>query len=86
MKSTKTTFLMLMLMLGISTAFAQEITWTFDVDYKGTITAMGKTRAGFKVTGTINRFDYNINWDKSFGQGLIVGKKVDIICNVELVK
>ena len=58
----------------------------FDVAYKGTIEAMGATRAGFKVTGTIDRFDYNINWDKSFGKGLIVGREVDIKADVQLIK
>lgn len=58
----------------------------FDVKYKGTVEAMGKTIAGFKVTGTIDRFDYNVDWDRSFGKGLIVGKKVDIKADVELVK
>jgi len=58
----------------------------FDVAYMGSVEAMGATRAGFKVTGTIDRFDYNINWDKSFGQGLIVGREVDIKADVELIK
>ncbi len=59
---------------------------TFDVEYTGIVEAMGKTRAGFKVTGTINRFDYNVDWNKSFTKGLVVSKEIDIICNVNLIK
>ena len=59
---------------------------TLDVKYMGTVEAMGATRAGFKVTGTIDRFDYNVDWDKSFGQGLIVGRDIKIIGDVQLVK
>jgi polyisoprenoid-binding protein YceI len=61
-------------------------TETFDVKYMGTINAMGATRAGFKVTGSIDRFDYNVDWDKSFGQGLIVGREIGINADVELMK
>ena len=58
----------------------------FDVKYMGTVEAMGATRAGFKVTGEIDRFDYNVDWDKSFGKGLIVGRKVGIKADVEIMK
>jgi polyisoprenoid-binding protein YceI len=61
-------------------------TETFDVKYMGTVEAMGATRAGFKVTGTIDRFDYNVSWDKSFGQGLIVGRDIKITADVQLMK
>jgi len=58
----------------------------FDVKYMGTVEAMGATRAGFKVTGSIDRFDYNVDWDRSFGQGLIVGREIGINADVELIK
>ena len=66
----------------------KDVTQTeeFDVKYMGTVEAMGAIRAGFKVTGSIDRFDYNVDWDKSFGQGLIVGKKIGINVDVELTK
>ncbi len=57
-----------------------------DVNYKGTVEAMGATRAGFKITGNIDRFDYNIDWNKTFTKGLVVGKNIDIVCDVELTK
>jgi len=59
---------------------------TLDVEYSGIVEAMEKTRAGFKVTGTIDRFDYNVDWNKSFTKGLVVSKEIDITCNVNLVK
>lgn len=56
----------------------------FDVEHKGTVEAMGAVRAGFKLTGTIDRFDYNVDWNESFASGLVVGKKIDIIIDIEL--
>jgi polyisoprenoid-binding protein YceI len=47
----------------------------------------GKTRTAFKITGTVNRFDYNLKWNALIETGgAVVGSDVDIICNVELVK
>lgn len=46
----------------------------------------GNDRAGFKFTGSINRFDYNLTWNKLLDAGgAMVGKTVDILCNVELI-
>jgi polyisoprenoid-binding protein YceI len=58
----------------------------FDVRYTGMVEAMGKTRAGFKLTGSIDRFDYNVDWNKSIASGLIVSKEIRIDCDVTLVK
>lgn len=59
----------------------------FDVTYGGTANAMGKTKAGFKAKTTINRFDYNLKWDKATeAGGLVVSKDVDLVLNVELNK
>jgi polyisoprenoid-binding protein YceI len=59
-----------------------------DVTYGGTITdPWGKTRAGFKVVGSINRFDYDLKWNSLIeAGGAVVGKTIKIECNVELVK
>jgi polyisoprenoid-binding protein YceI len=47
----------------------------------------GNRKAGFKVTGTIDRFDYNLKWNALLeAGGAVVGSDVDIICNVQLVK
>src|SRR6476620_6240745 len=59
----------------------------FDVTYGGTVAAMGTTKLGFKAQTTINRFDYNLKWDKATeGGGLVVSKEVNILVNVELNK
>ncbi|NBC82190.1 MAG: polyisoprenoid-binding protein [Bacteroidetes bacterium] len=61
-------------------------TKTFDVIYRGTVEAMGNTIAGFKVTGTIDRFEFNVDWNQKFAKGLIVGEEIGITCNIELIK
>jgi len=59
----------------------------FDVTYGGSVVAMGTTKVGFKAKTTINRFDYNLKWDKATeGGGLVVSKEVNILVNVELNK
>lgn len=69
---------------GVLTIRGVSKTEQFEVEHKGTVEAMGAIRAGFRVTGTIDRFDYNVDWNKSFTSGLVVGKKIDIVCDVEL--
>jgi polyisoprenoid-binding protein YceI len=59
----------------------------FDVTYGGSVAAMGTTKLGFKAQTTINRFDYNLKWDKATESGgLVVSKEVNILVNVELNK
>ena len=59
-----------------------------EVKYGGTITDnRGNVKAGFKITGMINRFHYQLNWDAAMeAGGLVVGKDVEIVCNIELIK
>lgn len=59
-----------------------------DVKYGGTIKdPWGNTKAGFKIIGSINRFDYGLKWNNAMeAGGLVVGENVEIICNVELQK
>ncbi len=59
----------------------------FETTYGGIITNSGKTKSGFKARTTINRFDYNLKWDRATeAGGLVVGKEVELIVNVELNK
>lgn len=60
----------------------------FDVKYNGKITdPWGNEKAGFKIMGNINRFDYGLKWNTMMeAGGAVVGENVDIICNVELQK
>ena len=60
---------------------------TFEVKYGGTVSAMGGTHAGFKASSKIDRFDYNLKWNKATeAGGMIVGKDVDITLNVDFKK
>lgn len=59
----------------------------FDVTFGGTAVNMGKTKAGFKAKTSINRFDYNLKWNKATeAGGLVVSNEVDLTVNVELNK
>ena len=59
-----------------------------EVKHGGTIKdPYGNTKAGFKITGMINRFDYNMKFNAAMeAGGLVVGEDVEIVCNVELKK
>lgn len=58
-----------------------------EAKYKGMQTAFGMTKAGFKATTTINRFDYDVKWDKKLDAGgFIVASNVDITLQMELNK
>jgi polyisoprenoid-binding protein YceI len=58
----------------------------FDVLYGGTIKdPWGNTKAGFKASTTINRFDYNLKWNTlTEAGGAVVGKDVQIVLKLEL--
>jgi polyisoprenoid-binding protein YceI len=60
----------------------------FDVQYNGTVTdPWGNTKAGFKITGSINRFDYGLKWNALMeAGGAVVDEEINIVCNVELQK
>lgn len=58
---------------------------TFDVTYGGMLTTSRGSTIGFKASGTINRFDYGLKWDRATETGsLVVGKDVDIIVKLEM--
>jgi polyisoprenoid-binding protein YceI len=58
---------------------------TFEVTYGGTANMGNMVKAGFRAKTTINRFDYNLKWDKATESGgLVVGKDVEIVVNAEL--
>lgn len=57
----------------------------FDVEHGGTIDGRRGKKAGFTIQGDINRFDYNLKFDRAMpGGDLVVGKSVNIVCNVEI--
>ena len=56
----------------------------FDVTYGGTIKAGKGEKSGFKATAAINRFDYNLKWDRATEAGsLVVSKEVEITVKAE---
>lgn len=61
---------------------------TLDVKYNGTITdPWGNTKAGFKISGTIDRTDWGLKYNSTMDTGgLMIGEEVDIVCNIELIK
>lgn len=60
---------------------------TFDVVLNGTLKTTHGVLSAWKATTTINRFDYNLKWNKTIETGgLIVGQDVIITLNLELNK
>ncbi|MFZ1731570.1 MAG: YceI family protein [Bacteroidota bacterium] len=61
---------------------------TLDVVHNGTITdPWGNTKAGFKLTGEINRFDFDLKWNTVMeAGGAVVSKEVRFNINIELQK
>jgi len=58
----------------------------FDVTYNGSVSLgeRGK-KAGFKVQGKVNRFDYGLKYNRMLeAGGLAVSDEIGITCNVEL--
>ncbi|RXK60601.1 polyisoprenoid-binding protein [Lacibacter luteus] len=59
----------------------------FDVKFGGIATSSRGDKAGFKATASINRFDYNLKWDRATeAGGLVVGKDVELTVLLELNK
>ncbi len=61
---------------------------TLDVVYNGTVKdPWGNTKAGFKINGEVNRFDYNLKWNNLLETGgAVVGKDVELKVDLQLVK
>lgn len=49
--------------------------------------SMGRLRADFRATGSLNRFDYGLTWNEVMGAGrALVGETVDIELDIALIK
>ncbi len=61
---------------------------TLDVEHGGTATDFyGNLKAGFEVTGKINRKDFGLVWDGVTEAGsVVVGEDVKLIINVQFTK
>ena len=66
------------------------VTKTIELDakFKGEINdPWGNTKSGWKVTGSLDRFDYGVDWNKAIeAGGFVVGKNIDITINAEFAK
>lgn len=69
-------------MLGVT----KEI--TLNAKYGGTVKdPYGNIKAGFKITGIINRADFGLKYNSVMDTGgLMIGEEITITCRVELVK
>lgn len=59
-----------------------------NVDYAGTaIDPWGNTKVGFEITGTVNRFDYDLKWNTlTEAGGAMVSSDIKLALNIQLVK
>jgi polyisoprenoid-binding protein YceI len=73
-------------MIGELTIKGETKTEEFEVKYNGLVRSEDKTKAAFVVSGTINRFDYNVDWNRSFSEGLVVSKEIKIMCTILLIE
>jgi polyisoprenoid-binding protein YceI len=59
----------------------------FDVKYGGSIDTGRGMKAGFRISGTVNRLDYGLKWSNRLASGeLAVADEVTINCRIELDK
>lgn len=61
---------------------------TLDVTHNGTVVdPWGNTKAGFKLTGALDRFEYGLKWNNAIETGgLVVGKTVYLNIDIQLMK
>jgi polyisoprenoid-binding protein YceI len=61
---------------------------TLQVEHGGVATdPWGNVKAGFSITGKMNRKDWGLNWNAALeAGGVLVADEVKIICDIELVK
>ncbi len=59
-----------------------------DVDYGGTtVDSYGQTKAGFEITGKVNRQDYGLKWSAvTEAGGIVVSDDVRLIMSIQIVK
>jgi polyisoprenoid-binding protein YceI len=61
---------------------------TLDARFTGTVKdPWGNTKAGFKATTSVNRFDYGVKWSKGIeAGGLVAGETIDITLLMEFAQ
>ncbi len=73
---------------GILTMHGVTKDVTLEMKYGGTVKdPYENTKAGFKITGTINRTLWGLEYNSVIeAGGLMIGEEVDITCNIELIR
>jgi polyisoprenoid-binding protein YceI len=61
---------------------------TLEVDYNGTaVDPYGQTKAGFEISGSINRKEFGLKWDAVTEAGsIVVADKIQLVIDAQLVK
>ena len=61
---------------------------TLDTDFNGiAVDPYGQTKAGFEITGQLNRKDYNLTWNAVTEAGsIVVSDKVKLVIDVQFIK
>ncbi|OUR94356.1 hypothetical protein A9Q87_01565 [Flavobacteriales bacterium 34_180_T64] len=61
---------------------------TLDVDFNGiAVDPYGQTKAGFEVTGAINRKDFNLTWNAITEAGsIVVSDTIKLIIDLQFIK
>ena len=61
---------------------------TLDVEFGGSVVdPYGQTKAGYEITGSINRKEFNLSWSAVTEAGnIVVSDEVKLILNVQFVK
>jgi polyisoprenoid-binding protein YceI len=61
---------------------------TLDVEYGGTmVDPWGNTKAGYEITGKVNRHDFGLKWNAvTEAGGLVVGDEIRLALNIQLAK
>lgn len=61
---------------------------TLDVEFNGTaVDPYGQTKAGFEISGSVDRKDFNLNWNAVTEAGnIVVSDKVRLIIDLQLIK
>jgi len=61
---------------------------SLDVDFNGVaVDPYGQTKAGFEITGNINRKDFNLTWSAVTEAGsIVVADKVKLVIDLQFIK
>ncbi len=61
---------------------------SLEVDFNGVaVDPYGQTKAGFEITGTINRKDFGLTWSAVTEAGsIVVGDKIKLVIDLQFIK